>query len=68
MTTIVLADKSNIIRYGLRSLLDVHADFRIIGEAAGGKLGRVEEFLDALGQKNAADQKTHENRGRRRVG
>jgi DNA-binding NarL/FixJ family response regulator len=36
MTTIVLADKSNIIRYGLRSLLDVHADFRIIGEAAGG--------------------------------
>jgi len=36
MTTIVLADKSNIIRYGLRSLLDLHADFRIIGEAAGG--------------------------------
>ena len=36
MTTIVLADKSNIIRYDLRSLLDVHADFRIIGEAAGG--------------------------------
>src|SRR5206468_7201412 len=34
--TIVLADRSNIIRYGLRSLLDVHTDFRIIGEAAGG--------------------------------
>jgi chemotaxis response regulator CheB len=34
--TIVLADRSNIIRYGLRSLLDVHADLRIIGEAAGG--------------------------------
>jgi chemotaxis response regulator CheB len=34
--TIMLADRSNIIRYGLRSLLDVHADFRIIGEAAGG--------------------------------
>lgn len=35
MKTILLADRSNIIRYGLRSLLDVHVDFRIIGEAAG---------------------------------
>jgi DNA-binding NarL/FixJ family response regulator len=45
MTTIVLADKSNIIRYGLRSLLDLHADFRIIGEAAGGW-----EIIQCLGQ------------------
>ena len=36
MKTIVLADRSNIIRYGLRSLLDVHTDLRIVGEAAGG--------------------------------
>ncbi len=34
MTTIVLADKSNLVRYGLRKLLDVHSDFRIVGEAA----------------------------------
>jgi DNA-binding NarL/FixJ family response regulator len=36
MITIVLADRSNIIRYGLRSLLDQYSDFRIVGEAAGG--------------------------------
>src|SRR5207249_10360242 len=36
MTTIVLADNSNIVRYGLRSLRDLHAEFRSIGEAAGG--------------------------------
>jgi DNA-binding NarL/FixJ family response regulator len=36
MTTIVLADRSNIIRYGLRSLLDGHSDLRILAEAAGG--------------------------------
>ena len=36
MFTIVLADRSNIVRYGLRSLLDNNPDFRIIGEAAGG--------------------------------
>jgi DNA-binding NarL/FixJ family response regulator len=36
MITFVLADRSNIIRYGLRSLLDGHSDFRILAEAAGG--------------------------------
>ncbi len=35
MTTFVLADRSNIIRYGLRSLLDGHAEYRILAEAAG---------------------------------
>jgi DNA-binding NarL/FixJ family response regulator len=35
MTTIVLADRSNIIRYGLRSLLDGYTDFRIVAEATG---------------------------------
>jgi len=35
MTTIVLADRSNIIRYGLRSLLDGYSDFRIVAEATG---------------------------------
>jgi CheY-like chemotaxis protein len=35
MITIVLADRSNITRYGLRTLLDGHPDFRIVGEAAG---------------------------------
>lgn len=35
MTTIVLADRSNIVRYGLRSLLDSHSDFRIVAEATG---------------------------------
>ena len=36
MTTIVLADRSNIVRYGMRSLLDSHSDFRIVAEATGG--------------------------------
>jgi len=35
MTTIVLADRSNIIRYGLRSLLDGQSQLRIVAEAAG---------------------------------
>ncbi|MEW5986872.1 MAG: response regulator transcription factor [Chloroflexota bacterium] len=36
MTTIILADDHNVVRQGLRALLDMEPDFSIIGEAADG--------------------------------
>ncbi len=33
-TTVVLADDHNLIRTGLRSMLEAEADLRVIGEAA----------------------------------
>jgi two-component system, NarL family, response regulator NreC len=36
MLTIVLADDHNVVRHGLRALLEVEPDFRVIGEASDG--------------------------------
>jgi DNA-binding NarL/FixJ family response regulator len=36
MTTVVLADDHNIVRYGLRLVLEAEPDFHIVGEAANG--------------------------------
>ena len=37
MITIILADDHNVMRQGLRSLLEAEPDFRVIGEADGGE-------------------------------
>ncbi len=46
MTTIVLADDHNVIRQGLRVLLNDEADFQVVGEAHDGReaLGLVEKL------------------------
>ena len=36
MPTIVLADDHNVVRHGLRALLEAEPDFRVIGEAGDG--------------------------------
>lgn len=36
MTTIVLADDHQIVRQGLKSVLETEPDFRVVGEASGG--------------------------------
>ena len=36
MTTIVLADDHHIVRQGLRALLEVENDLRVVGEAGDG--------------------------------
>ena len=36
MPTIVLADDHNVVRHGLRALLEAEPDFRVIGEASDG--------------------------------
>ncbi len=36
MTTIVLADDHNIVRQGLRALLEVEKDLQVVGEARDG--------------------------------
>jgi DNA-binding NarL/FixJ family response regulator len=36
MTTIVLADDHQVVRYGLRALLEAEAGFAVVGEAADG--------------------------------
>jgi len=37
MTTIFLADDHHVVRQGLRALLEAEPDFRIVGEAGGGR-------------------------------
>jgi YesN/AraC family two-component response regulator len=36
MTTIVLADDHQIVRQGLKSVLETGQDFEVVGEASGG--------------------------------
>ncbi len=36
MTTIVLADDHHIVRQGLRALLEVETDLKVVGEAGDG--------------------------------
>lgn len=49
-TTIVLADDHQIVREGLRSLLEAEADFSVIGEAADGRdaVERVERLKPSV--------------------
>jgi two-component system response regulator NreC len=46
MTTIVLADDHNVIRAGLRSLLEANRNFRVIGEASDGL--EVAQMVESL--------------------
>ena len=46
MTTIILADDHNVVRQGLRALLEAEPDFAVVGEAADGL--EVDDLVERL--------------------